>query len=78
MAELDPIPGPPGLPFVGNARDVDPNNFSLSIQRLADIYGTLPTPNSNLILVHSLSSYQVRYSGSISAASTLSTSAVLN
>jgi cytochrome P450/NADPH-cytochrome P450 reductase len=35
------IPGPPGLPFLGNVTDVDPTNSMVSLQRLADIYGML-------------------------------------
>jgi cytochrome P450/NADPH-cytochrome P450 reductase len=34
------IPGPPGLPFLGNVIDVDPTNSMVSLRRLADIYGT--------------------------------------
>lgn len=34
-----PIPGPPGLPLVGNSFDVDPQNLKASFDRLADIYG---------------------------------------
>ena len=34
-----PIPGPPGLPFLGNALDLDPQNQNASLTRLADIYG---------------------------------------
>ncbi len=39
MAEFTPIPGPTPLPFIGNAPDVDPNNFGASINRLGDTYG---------------------------------------
>ena len=35
-----PIPGPPGLPLVGNSFDVDSQNLKASFDRLADIYGT--------------------------------------
>lgn len=34
-----PIPSPPGLPFLGNVFDVDPQNTLESLDRLADIYG---------------------------------------
>ncbi|MCJ1471761.1 hypothetical protein MMC13_000401 [Lambiella insularis] len=36
-----PIPQPPGLPFVGNVRDIDPENAIASIARLADLYGPI-------------------------------------
>lgn len=35
------IPGPPGLPFLGNVTDVDPTNSMVSLRRLADIYGPI-------------------------------------
>ena len=35
-----PVPQPPGLPLLGNIRDVDPENALESISRLADLYGT--------------------------------------
>ena len=38
-----PIPGPPGLPLIGNVFDVDPQNQSASLARLADIYGMQPS-----------------------------------
>ncbi|MCJ1393970.1 hypothetical protein MMC18_006847 [Xylographa bjoerkii] len=34
-----PIPQPPGLPLLGNIRDLDPENLLVSILHLADIYG---------------------------------------
>ena len=34
-----PIPSPPGLPLIGNAFDVDPQNQAASLAHLADIYG---------------------------------------
>lgn len=39
MANLEEIPGPPGLPFLGNVNDVDPVNSVASLERLAEIYG---------------------------------------
>lgn len=39
MAALEEIPGPPGLPFLGNVSDVDPVNSIASLERLAEIYG---------------------------------------
>ncbi|KAF7916449.1 uncharacterized protein EAE97_012109 [Botrytis byssoidea] len=41
MAELEEIPGPPGLPFLGNVSDVDPVNSIASLERLAEIYGPI-------------------------------------
>ncbi|KAF2104350.1 cytochrome P450 [Rhizodiscina lignyota] len=35
------IPGPPGLPFVGNVFDIDPNNTINSFSHLADKYGPI-------------------------------------
>jgi cytochrome P450 / NADPH-cytochrome P450 reductase len=37
MAE--PIPGPPGLPLLGNLNDIDPGDSMSSLSRLADTYG---------------------------------------
>lgn len=39
MAELEEIPGPPGIPFLGNVQDLDPINVTASLERLAEIYG---------------------------------------
>ncbi|MCJ1431831.1 hypothetical protein MMC27_001186 [Xylographa pallens] len=36
-----PIPQPPGLPLLGNMRDLDPANLLDSTLRLADIYGPI-------------------------------------
>ena len=33
------IPGPPGLPFLGNINDIDPADGISSLGRLADTYG---------------------------------------
>ncbi|KAJ8069548.1 hypothetical protein OCU04_003198 [Sclerotinia nivalis] len=41
MAALEEIPGPPGLPFLGNVHDLDPVNPFASIERLAGIYGPI-------------------------------------
>ncbi|CCD33597.1 hypothetical protein BofuT4_P072760.1 [Botrytis cinerea T4] len=41
MAELEEIPGPPGLPFLGNVSEVDPVNSIASLERLAEIYGPI-------------------------------------
>ena len=38
-----PIPRPPGLPLLGNAFDVDPQNQAASFAHLAEIYGMYPT-----------------------------------
>lgn len=35
----EPIPAPPGLPIIGNAWDIDPQDSSLSFQHLAETYG---------------------------------------
>jgi hypothetical protein len=35
----EPIPGPPGLPILGNINDVDPVDTTASLSRLADTYG---------------------------------------
>lgn len=37
--EFEPIPGPPGLPIVGNLTDIDGENPLLDFDRLTDIYG---------------------------------------
>lgn len=37
--EFEPIPGPPGLPIIGNLNDIDPESPILSFERLTDIYG---------------------------------------
>ena len=39
MVELEEIPGPLGLPFLGNVSEVDPVNSIASLERLAEIYG---------------------------------------
>lgn len=39
MAE--PIPGPPGLPILGNINDIDPVDTITSLGRLADTYGPI-------------------------------------
>ncbi|KAH9213493.1 fatty acid hydroxylase [Leptodontidium sp. 2 PMI_412] len=39
MAE--PIPGPPGLPILGNINDIDPVDSMASLGRLADTYGPI-------------------------------------
>ncbi|KUJ12657.1 putative cytochrome P450 oxidoreductase OrdA-like protein [Mollisia scopiformis] len=36
-----PIPGPPGLPILGNIHDIDPADSIASIGRLADTYGEI-------------------------------------
>lgn len=38
-----PIPGPPGLPILGNVLDVNPNETWNSLNKLAAQYGTLKT-----------------------------------
>ncbi|RDW85388.1 bifunctional cytochrome P450 reductase [Coleophoma crateriformis] len=37
----EPIPGPPGLPIIGNVNDIDPIDSIKSLNRLADIYGPI-------------------------------------
>jgi cytochrome P450/NADPH-cytochrome P450 reductase len=37
------IPGPPGLPFLGNIGDITPRDSASSLRRLADTYG-MPAP----------------------------------
>jgi len=39
MTELEPIPGPPGLPIVGNVTDIDATNPVLSMCNLTLKYG---------------------------------------
>ncbi len=39
-----PIPGPPGLPLVGNMNDYDPADSVGSLGRLAATYGLLISP----------------------------------
>ncbi|CAI6257368.1 unnamed protein product [Periconia digitata] len=41
MTEYEPIPGPPGLPILGNIGDIDPANPMLSFSRLTDTYGPI-------------------------------------
>lgn len=36
---LEPIPGPPGLPILGNVTDIDAENPNQSFNNLSDIYG---------------------------------------
>jgi hypothetical protein len=43
--ETIPIPGPPGLPLIGNIRDVDTQDLVLSIRKLADTHGNPPIPS---------------------------------
>lgn len=38
-----PIPGPPGLPILGNISDIDPADSVNSLGRLADTYGMNPS-----------------------------------
>ena len=40
---IEPIPGPTGLPLVGNLADIDLTNTIASFERLAGIYGITPT-----------------------------------
>ncbi|KAH6679044.1 fatty acid hydroxylase [Halenospora varia] len=37
----EPIPGPAGLPFIGNAKEVDLTNSGPDLSRLADTYGPI-------------------------------------
>lgn len=39
MANSIPIPGPPGLPILGNIYDLDHSDTISSFSRLADTYG---------------------------------------
>ncbi|KAJ4296385.1 hypothetical protein N0V90_006430 [Kalmusia sp. IMI 367209] len=39
--EFEPLPGPPGLPIIGNLNDIDGENPMLSFSRLTDIYGPI-------------------------------------
>ncbi|KAK7419090.1 hypothetical protein QQX98_003592 [Neonectria punicea] len=41
MASPTPIPQPPGLPFVGNIHDINPNNTWASLKTLAEKYGEI-------------------------------------
>lgn len=38
--QYTPIPGPPGLPIIGNIYDVDPQLPIRSLELIADKYGT--------------------------------------
>ncbi|KAH8799804.1 cytochrome P450 [Xylogone sp. PMI_703] len=38
---MTPIPSPPGLPLVGNVRDIDPSEPTASLMSLADLYGPI-------------------------------------
>ncbi|KAI1486271.1 bifunctional P-450:NADPH-P450 reductase [Biscogniauxia mediterranea] len=38
---ITPVPGPRGIPFLGNITDVDPENSLMSFKRLADTYGEI-------------------------------------
>ncbi|KAF2657550.1 NADPH--cytochrome P450 reductase [Lophiostoma macrostomum CBS 122681] len=38
---MEPIPGPPGRPFVGNLPDLDPDNPLQSLRRLSERYGPI-------------------------------------
>ncbi|KAF2264005.1 cytochrome P450 [Lojkania enalia] len=38
---FEPIPGPPGIPFVGNVTDINPENPIQSLCNLTDIYGPI-------------------------------------
>ena len=44
-----PIPQPPELPLLGNAKDIDPHNLLVSQMHLADVYGSsgVATPLSD-------------------------------
>ncbi|KAK6581220.1 hypothetical protein PZA11_005911 [Diplocarpon coronariae] len=37
----EPIPGPPGLPLLGNINDLDPAHSMASLGNLADTYGPI-------------------------------------
>ncbi|KAF2176744.1 NADPH-cytochrome P450 reductase-like protein [Zopfia rhizophila CBS 207.26] len=39
--ETGRIPGPPGLPYLGNASDIDPDNPLQSLIQLSDTYGSI-------------------------------------
>ncbi|QSZ36198.1 hypothetical protein DSL72_007324 [Monilinia vaccinii-corymbosi] len=41
MANWEEIPGPPGIPFLGNVQDLDPINSIASLERLAETYGPI-------------------------------------
>lgn len=43
MVELETLPGPPGLPFIGNVSDINPENPILSLCNLTDTYGPIWT-----------------------------------
>ena len=42
--DYEPLPGPPGLPIVGNIGDIDGDNPIVSLMRLTDTYGMLIRP----------------------------------
>ena len=44
------IPGPPGLPIVGNLTDIDPADTVNSLARLADTYGMPLTSKYSILL----------------------------
>lgn len=56
----EPIPGPAGLPFIGNAKEVDLTNSGPDLSRLADTYGKYAVST----MVHPLMVAQVQSSNS--------------
>lgn len=46
-----PVPGPPGLPILGNIKDLDPADSMASLSRLSDTYGR---NTSHLVCKHQL------------------------
>jgi cytochrome P450/NADPH-cytochrome P450 reductase len=44
-----PIPGPPGLPLLGNINDLDPTDGLASLIRLADTYGILSSAHLHFL-----------------------------
>lgn len=47
-SETATIPGPPGLPFIGNISDIDAENPIQSICNLTDTYGTYLCDNTKM------------------------------
>lgn len=51
MANTIPIPGPPGLPILGNVADVDASNPTASFSQLADTYGRYPSHYASMPII---------------------------
>ena len=65
-SEFEPLPGPPGLPIIGNLNDIDGENPTLSFSRLTDIYGPsdprLYTALEYVVLTHRRTNLEIPHS----------------